>query len=130
MAWPVYSERFMLITTPGVWEAWYVPAGRRAVIKAVLCSGNLGVQGVFQLAIGTSLVYTVLVPVAEGSRSMVTSTVLYAGERLQGQVGSLGDTLTISGYLLDAPLLRQGPPALEAGEAPDPWPRPPSPPPT
>lgn len=123
MAYGLYSTRLLVVTAAATWTKYRVPVGKRAVIRSVLFSSDLVTVRRFQMAIGSTLIYTVDVPVAQASASLETRTVVYGGEDLQGWVAINGCTLTISGYLFnDDGSLSADPLPSDVGYPPDPWP--------
>jgi len=91
----VYSTRFLLITTHVTWIGFTVPAGRRASIKSVVVMTDMVNQGAYQLAIGTRLVMSLLVPGQSGTRIENPTIVAYEGESVQGYISLPGTTLCV-----------------------------------
>lgn len=122
----LYSERLLKTEAVGVWTSRTVPQGKRWVVRTVLCSGDLANLCSFQVAIDTTLVFTVRVPASEGSRATDMRLVLYEGEALKAFQTHPSSTITVSGYEFDDPSASQA--RIEANRPatpPDPWAVPP-----
>lgn len=110
MAYPVYSERFMHHQAQGYWY-WYVPTGRRAVVKAFTVV-NLGQATSFAFVrIGTVVAAIASFQAVNQTLNVVTHHVAYGGEYFELYNSHDGVNSTLSGHLLDDPGEATGPPA-------------------
>lgn len=102
MPWPVYSERFILVTLKGTYYGYTVPAGKRVVVNSLFCFGN-GIDACFfELDLGSVPIFAVTIPASERSRSIDVRLVAYQGEQLKAIMGHSPGSMTVCGYLLDA----------------------------
>lgn len=123
MAWPVYTERFLLVSTPNVVVTYTVPAGKRAVIMTVAgMNGSTGAVDI-SLQLGSPNVWIKHIPAQTFDYATGLRLAVYAGEQLKGFCSASGATLWVTGYLFsnltglrDVPATTME--ALEADDAP------------
>jgi hypothetical protein len=101
--YPVYSERFLSTDLENVWYSYFVPAGKRAVIKSIVAAN-------VTTSVHECLVYLRGRPVVEQLVQARTTfnpgqlhVVAYAGEEMRVNSSSSGLAVWVSGFLLTNP---------------------------
>lgn len=102
MSWPVYSERFVSSSTPGIWIGWYVPPGYRAIVRSINAVNNSANPSTFAVYIAETAAWVRSVPGLETATPAGLHLVAYAGERVQCFCAVAGQTVSVHGFLLSA----------------------------
>jgi hypothetical protein len=110
VSYPVYSERFLALTTPGAWLTYLVPAGRRAIVRNVIATNTNPVAGHVYVKIAAVAVAWITFPAAVQSQSVDLYQVAYAGELISVYAEIAQVHCSVSGYLLTDGTGRTGPP--------------------
>ena len=120
MANPPYSTRFLRVASAGSWWDYHVPTDKRASIKGITAiNGGSSPGRVFVTVAGTYI----LIATLQATSSLVVQpwfVVAYGGEVIQAQMEAPLSGVTVSGFLLDAPLGAQEEPPMSQGEPPVP----------
>lgn len=102
MPWPVYTTQFVR-TTPaaGATVTYTVPAGERAVVKAVDLVNSAAAAGNVQVAVGgVTVVYRVF-QAGEREGHSVMTVVAYGGQEIQAYASVAGIRISVAGYLFE-----------------------------
>lgn len=96
----VYSERFVMAYTPGVWTDYVVPAGMRAVLRNILFSNTSGAATFCMVLVGNAVCWR------SNQESNTSGThdvrvVAYAGEIIGAYVAVDGARVTLNGFLFN-----------------------------
>jgi hypothetical protein len=97
----VYSTRFILHYGGAATREYIVPAGKVAVVKAVLAANLVSSPQTASLNISNVVVWIASLPGQYARASDITMVVVRPGEQLQSSVSSGNVALVVSGYLLD-----------------------------
>jgi len=109
----IYSERFIVATGDNVYTSWFVPAGKRAVLKR-LTGGNQNSQaGSAFLLINAFQIYVHNFPAAIHAFSDELRVTVYGGEQIRVYTSSALLKVTVDGYLFDDPNHATGPPGAQ-----------------
>lgn len=103
MAWPIYSARFLRVTTANTWTYYTVPWGYVGVLKSISGSSQSSSQVDFNVTVGEILVWRAAVPGWGETRVVNLHQVAYEGERLGGINNGGAGALSMAGYLLKMP---------------------------
>jgi hypothetical protein len=100
--WPVYSERlaFAFGPTGGV-ANWGIPAGKRAVIKAITASNGGQHTGPVQVLVAGFTVYAFVFPATTLFQQVSVFLPVYEGENIGLYVNGVELGLHVDGYLFD-----------------------------
>lgn len=101
MPWPVYTERFLLVSEAGVWQHWPVPTNMRAVVKSISGVKPAGAAGGVVIAVHGVQVFTVDLQDQETAYDAAVTIVAYEQEWVQGYVSTPNMTLVICGFLFE-----------------------------
>lgn len=126
MAWPVYSELLFKASPNNVWEQWYVPTGKRAVVKSVSAVNTQPAIARVDVSVAGYVVWIHNFPAAITSEVLAVMWVAYAGQHLGIRTSTSNASCVLCGYLFDDPGGLQGDPAGEP--APPGWVPTPAPP--
>jgi hypothetical protein len=110
MPWPTYSERFLAVYGAAGYTTYYVPAGHRAVLKAVTANNPGGNAGTVQLTIAGKVAYWHRFPASVQFESFSTTLVVYGGEDLTVYTEFTTLSVFASGFLFADATGRSGPP--------------------
>jgi hypothetical protein len=118
----VYSTRFLFAKPGDAAGAYVVPAGKRAVLKAVSAhSGGSAGDGAF-IRVGSTTVWYWASPGANTMDTKALMVVFYAGELLELFAYGQYMSIAASGYLFDDPGTATTLPAPPQAGTPPPWP--------
>lgn len=85
---------------------WYVPAGKRIVLRCLTAVNTTGAQGRVMVFGGAIVLYYSLVPGSSGITPVDMRCTLYEGERLSMYIYDQDVSVGITGYVFDDPVGR------------------------
>lgn len=112
MPWPVYTERFYVAGGNAGSGAFVVPAGRRYIVRSILCVGAGNAVSDFYMSLPGITVFFTRIPVNEFAKNFELVAAFYAGETVTVSRAANGTAITISGYSLQTA-------AMQSDEPPD-----------
>lgn len=96
-----YTERFLSTGISGASIAWYVPAGKRAIVMSVLLENQASGVGTFYVQLnGVNFIFTQL-PALSSRQFVDLRLPAYAGEFLAFYLTLDATFAAMSGYLFD-----------------------------
>jgi len=98
MSWPIYTETFLRVTAQGTW-LWNVPAGHRAVVKAITVMALAAPPSNVWVIVGGVYTSYFTFQAAGTFREQSLLAVAYAGQKIEVLIGTAGTHVTVSGYL-------------------------------
>lgn len=88
------------MATSGVWVAYTVPVGYRAVVKSIAGVQGASAAGNIICSLNGVNIYVYPAPGQIGASYVATSQVAYANEVIRGYTANSNMSLVVSGYLL------------------------------
>jgi hypothetical protein len=97
----VYSTRLLIANSNGVWTAYVVPVGKRAVVMTCLAYNAGAATAQVLVAVGGWSVWGRSVPVGASVLDVNMRLVAYAQEQIEGRPSGAGTAIIVAGYLFD-----------------------------
>jgi len=101
VSWPIYSERLLSSGAGTGWHYYYVPAGKRAVVRHVSLGNPNHVAGYVQVAVGGASVWAHSFQGPEDAYALDVRWTAYAGEAIQAYTGESSHTVQLNGFLFE-----------------------------